>query len=57
LRGHCLQQCHNDALARTSTTTRTISTERGERNLSILNLRLLAKVLRVSLAELVAGLP
>ena len=33
------------------------SVERGERNLSILNLRLLANVLRVSLAELVAGLP
>jgi transcriptional regulator with XRE-family HTH domain len=33
------------------------SVERGERNLSILNLRLLAKVLRVSLAELVAELP
>jgi transcriptional regulator with XRE-family HTH domain len=33
------------------------SVERGERNLSILNLRLLAKVLRISLAELVAGLP
>lgn len=28
------------------------SVERGERNVSILNLRLMAKVLRVSLAEL-----
>lgn len=28
------------------------SVERGERNLSILNLRLLAKILRVSLADL-----
>jgi transcriptional regulator with XRE-family HTH domain len=33
------------------------SMERGERNVSILNLRLLAKVLRVSLAELIGGLP
>jgi transcriptional regulator with XRE-family HTH domain len=32
------------------------SVERGERNLSILNLRLLAKVLRVPLADLLAGL-
>lgn len=32
------------------------SCERGERNLSILNLRLLAKVLRVSLADLLTGL-
>lgn len=32
------------------------SVERGERNLSILNLRLIARVLRVSLAELLAGL-
>jgi len=30
------------------------SVERGERNLSILNLRLIARVLRVSLAELFA---
>jgi transcriptional regulator with XRE-family HTH domain len=33
------------------------SVERGERNLSILNLRLIAKVLGVSLTDLVAGLP
>lgn len=32
------------------------SVERGERNISILNLRLLARVLRVSLAELFAGI-
>jgi transcriptional regulator with XRE-family HTH domain len=32
------------------------STERGERNISVLNLRLLAKVLRVPLAALVDGL-
>lgn len=32
------------------------SVERGERNISILNLRLLAKVLRVPLAELFDGL-
>jgi transcriptional regulator with XRE-family HTH domain len=32
------------------------SVERGERNISILNLRLLAKVLRVSLADLLQGL-
>lgn len=32
------------------------SVERGERNLSILNLRLIARVLRVSLADLFAGL-
>jgi transcriptional regulator with XRE-family HTH domain len=32
------------------------SVERGERNLSILNLRRIAKVLRVSLAELLADL-
>src|SRR5205807_6737805 len=32
------------------------SVERGERNLSILNLRLLAKALRVPLAGLLAGL-
>ena len=32
------------------------SVERGERNLSILNLRLIAKMLRVSLAELLDGL-
>jgi hypothetical protein len=30
--------------------------ERGERNISILNLRRIAKVLRVSLAELLNGL-
>jgi len=33
------------------------SVERGERNLSILNLRLIAKVLRVPTAQLVDGLP
>ena len=33
------------------------SVERGERNLSILNLRLIAKVLRVPLAELFAAPP
>jgi transcriptional regulator with XRE-family HTH domain len=33
------------------------SVERGERNVSTLNLRLLAKVLRVSLADLLNGLP
>jgi len=33
------------------------SVERGERNISILNLLLIAKVLRVSLAELLHGLP
>jgi transcriptional regulator with XRE-family HTH domain len=32
------------------------SVERGERNLSILNLRLFARVLRVSLAELLNGI-
>lgn len=32
------------------------SVERGERNLSILNLRLIAKVLRVSLADLLTGI-
>jgi transcriptional regulator with XRE-family HTH domain len=32
------------------------SVERGERNVSILNLRLIARVLRVSLADLVKGL-
>jgi transcriptional regulator with XRE-family HTH domain len=32
------------------------SVERGERNLSILNLRLIAKVLRVSWTGLLAGL-
>jgi len=32
------------------------SVERGERNLSILNLRLIARVLRVPLAELLDGL-
>lgn len=32
------------------------SVERGERNLSILNLRLIAKILRVPLAELVGGI-
>ena len=32
------------------------SVERGERNLSILNLRLIAKVLRLPLADLLAGL-
>jgi hypothetical protein len=32
------------------------SVERGERNLSILNLRLIAKILRVSLADLLNGL-
>jgi transcriptional regulator with XRE-family HTH domain len=32
------------------------SVERGERNLSILNLRLLAKVLRVRLDELLVGM-
>lgn len=32
------------------------SVERGERNLSALNLRRLAAVLRISLAELLAGL-
>jgi transcriptional regulator with XRE-family HTH domain len=32
------------------------SVERGERNLSILNLRLIARILRVSLADLLAGL-
>jgi transcriptional regulator with XRE-family HTH domain len=32
------------------------SVERGERNISILNLKLLAKVLRVPLAELLEGL-
>jgi len=33
------------------------SVERGERNLSALNLRRIAKVLRVSLADLFSGLP
>jgi hypothetical protein len=32
------------------------SVERGERNVSILNLRLIARVLRVHLAELLDGL-
>jgi transcriptional regulator with XRE-family HTH domain len=32
------------------------SVERGERNLSVLNLRRIAKVLRVSLADLLSGL-
>jgi transcriptional regulator with XRE-family HTH domain len=32
------------------------SVERGERNVSVLNLRLLAKVLRVPLAKLLNGL-
>ena len=32
------------------------SVERGERNLAVLNLRLIAGVLRVRLADLVAGL-
>jgi transcriptional regulator with XRE-family HTH domain len=32
------------------------SVERGERNVSILNLRLMARVLRVSLADLTNGL-
>ncbi len=32
------------------------SVERGERNVSILNLRLMARVLRVPLAELLDGL-
>jgi transcriptional regulator with XRE-family HTH domain len=32
------------------------SVERGERNLSILNLRLIAKVLRISLADVLAEL-
>ena len=32
------------------------SVERGERNLSILNLRLIARILRVSLADLLDGL-
>jgi transcriptional regulator with XRE-family HTH domain len=32
------------------------SVERGERNVSILNLRLIARVLRVPLADLLAGL-
>jgi transcriptional regulator with XRE-family HTH domain len=32
------------------------SVERGERNLSILNLRLIADILRVSLADLLHGL-
>jgi transcriptional regulator with XRE-family HTH domain len=31
------------------------SVERGERNVSILNLRLIAKVLRISLADVLAG--
>ncbi len=33
------------------------SVERGERNVSVLNLRALAKALRVALAELTEGLP
>ena len=33
------------------------SVERGERNLSILNLRTMARALRVPLADLFAGLP
>ena len=33
------------------------SVERGERNISILGLRTMAKVLRVSLADLFAGIP
>lgn len=32
------------------------SVERGERNVSVLNLRLIARVLRVSLADLMGGL-
>lgn len=32
------------------------SVERGERNLSILNLRLMAKILRISLADLLGAL-
>jgi transcriptional regulator with XRE-family HTH domain len=32
------------------------SVERGERNVSILNLRLIARVLRISLADLFTGL-
>ena len=32
------------------------SVERGERNVSVLNLRLIARVLRVSLSDLLAGL-
>lgn len=32
------------------------SVERGERNLSILNLRMIARILRVSLAEIFEGL-
>jgi transcriptional regulator with XRE-family HTH domain len=32
------------------------SVERGERNLSILNLRLIAKVLRISLNDMLSGL-
>jgi transcriptional regulator with XRE-family HTH domain len=32
------------------------SVERGERNIAVLNLRLMAKVLRIPLAELLAGL-
>jgi transcriptional regulator with XRE-family HTH domain len=32
------------------------SVERGERNISILNLRLIARVLRVSLADLLGGI-
>jgi transcriptional regulator with XRE-family HTH domain len=33
------------------------SVERGERNLSVLNLRAIARALRVPLAELLASLP
>ena len=33
------------------------SVERGERNVAILNLRLIARALRISLAELFADLP
>ena len=33
------------------------SVERGERNVSVLNLRLIARVLRVPLADLLGGLP
>ena len=33
------------------------SVERGERNISILNLRLIARVLRLPLADLLEGLP
>jgi transcriptional regulator with XRE-family HTH domain len=32
------------------------SVERGERNISVLNLRLIARVLRISLGDLLSGL-